>query len=443
MRIVERTLSVHKGYGDSAFSQILRKVRGSNEGPGAFNNDEKLLRLVITSVSKNHYNCDVTLLLTEGKCLTSSSTSFWAPRIYENTENFNIVFIIPTGIGCELGGHSGDAGAVAILLASLCDNLITHPNVVNAADINEMPSNVLYVEGSILTRMMMGAITLQKVRSNRVLVVIDEHEDAMFHELAINSVSAAGVSLGLNCPRIVIMQDRIEMCAQFTEDGRAAGSVEQLEKLFVVLDRYRDEYDAVAISTLIDVPLEYHAEYFKHDTVLEVNPWGGIEAMLTHAISSVYNIPSAHSPMMTSQDVMNVNVGIVDPRKAAEVVSTTYLHCILKGLHCAPKILTSVQSGPGLLSINDVSCLVIPDGCVGLPVLSALKNDIPIIAVKDNSVRPKVELDTFAFSNSRIHYADNYIDAVGIIAALRAGVSLNAIKRPLEVTQVTLQEKGG
>ena len=51
------------------------------------------------------------------------------------------------------------------------------------------------------------------------------------------------------------------------------------------------------------------------------------------------DVPSAHSPMMTSRDVMNPDVGVIDPRKAAEAVSTTYLHCILKGLDKNPTVL--------------------------------------------------------------------------------------------------------
>ena len=54
----------------------------------------------------------------------------------------NVVFIIPTGIGCEIGGHAGDASTSAKLLASACDKLIIHPNVVNASDINEMGENM-------------------------------------------------------------------------------------------------------------------------------------------------------------------------------------------------------------------------------------------------------------------------------------------------------------
>ena len=66
------------------------------------------------------------------------------------------ILIIPTGIGCEIGGHAGDANPVCKLLASCSDLLITHPNVVNSSDINEMPDNVWYVEGALLDRFILG-----------------------------------------------------------------------------------------------------------------------------------------------------------------------------------------------------------------------------------------------------------------------------------------------
>lgn len=59
------------------------------------------------------------------------------------------VFIVPTGIGCSIGGHAGDATPAAKLIASCCDTLLVHPNVVNASDINEMTNNMWYVEGSV------------------------------------------------------------------------------------------------------------------------------------------------------------------------------------------------------------------------------------------------------------------------------------------------------
>ncbi len=353
---------------------------------------------------------------------------------------FVVTKIDDKNIFCELGGHSGDGGAVAKFFSSICDQLITHPNVVNAADINELPANGLYVEGSILSRLLMGTITLQKVRSNRVLLIIDKHEES-FHELSVNAASAARAALGLDCPFIVIMDEPILMSAEFTASGRAAGRIERFDNLCNILEKYKSEYDAVALSTLIEVPDNYHADYFKEDEEMMVNPWGGVEAMLTHSVSSIYDVPSAHSPMMTSHDVMNLDVGIVDPRKAAEAVSMTFLHCILKGLYNAPRILSGIHSGNGLICNRDISCIVIPDGCIGLPVFAAIENDIPVIAVKDRHANVKNSLQELPFKKDKLFLANNYLEAAGIASSLKAGVSFDSIIRPMHRTKLIHEEQ--
>ena len=48
------------------------------------------------------------------------------------SDEMNVVMIVPTGIGCEIGGHCGDGNAPARLLGACCENLVLHPNVVNA-----------------------------------------------------------------------------------------------------------------------------------------------------------------------------------------------------------------------------------------------------------------------------------------------------------------------
>ncbi len=63
-----------------------------------------------------------------------------------------------------------------------------------------------------------------------------------------------------------------------------------------------------------------------------VNPWGGVEAIFTHALSLLYGMPTAHSPMIESEEIESIDPGIVDPRMAAEAVSLTFLQSILKGL---------------------------------------------------------------------------------------------------------------
>ena len=64
----------------------------------------------------------------------------------------------------------------------------------------------------------------------------------------------------------------------------------------------------MALSSVIDVPPDFHQGYF--DAAGEmVNPWGGVEAMLTHTLSSMYDIPTAHSPMFESQEIANMDPG--------------------------------------------------------------------------------------------------------------------------------------
>jgi hypothetical protein len=399
---------------------------------------EMPVRFVISRTDDRGYHCELGILSDRGGFSSISRDSIleFKKRNFENTEQFNAVLLVPTGIGAEIGGHSGDGGSVARLLASACDNLITHPNMVNASDINELPENGLYVEGSIITRLLMGAISLQKVRSNQVMLIIDKHDDKFFHEAAVNAVSAARATLGLDCPVVVKMENKVHMMSLYSTSGRAVGKIEYFERLCDVLDNYQSQYDAVALSSVISVSKNFHTDYFRDDIDM-VNPWGGVEAMLTHAISTLYNVPSAHSPMMCSREILDLDVGVVDPRKSAEAVSVTYLHCILKGLHRSPRIINNSElSGtqPGLLGVTDISCLVIPDGCIGLPTLAALEQGIPVIAVRENKNRMQNKLDELPFASGKLFTVDNYLEAVGVMNAIKAGVSIEAVRRPIRHT---------
>jgi hypothetical protein len=223
----------------------------------------------------------------------------------------------------------------------------------------------------------------------------------------------------------------------------SVGSIECFEQLRQILKEYRQQYDAVALSSMIEVPSHFHEDYFRQGIEDMVNPWGGVEAMLTHAISLLFDIPSAHSPTMDSKEILNLDVGGVDPRKAAEAVSTTYLHCILKGLPRSPRIITNMPTPmpSGLLTAVDVSCLVIPDGCVGLPTLAVLEQGIPVIAVKENKKRTQNELEELPFGRGKLFVVANYLEAAGVKNATKAGVAQKSVRRPLAHTTV-LEENG-
>lgn len=331
-------------------------------------------------------------------------------KFYERTRTHNdefvVVLIIPTGIGCELGGHAGDAGPVAKLLGGVCDTLILHPNVVNASDINEMPANALYVEGSTITRLLMGQRGLQRVRSNKILAFIQD--DLPFTDQTINAVNAARSSYGLDCDYRLFTGMTMESVINDYVGGEIKG--EENIHNFV-------GYDAVSVSSVVTLSEETRNAYYAGE--LELNPWGGVEAMLTHTLSMEHDLPFAHAPMLASMEEATEDFGIVDPRQAAEVISLTFLQSVLKGLHRSPKI---CHPSVADITVSDIDCLIIPDGCVGLPLLAALRQGIQVIAVGNKNIMDNV-LPT------EVIHACNYFEAAGMLTAIREGVTLESCRR--------------
>jgi hypothetical protein len=92
---------------------------------------------------------------------------------------------------------------------------------------------------------------------------------------------------------------------------------------------------------------------------------------------------------------------------------------------------------PGIFTAADISCLVIPDGCLGLPTLAALEQGISVIAVRENFNLMKNDLSTLPWAPGQFHQVDNYWEAVGVIAAMRAGVDPVSVRRPLAKTCVS------
>ena len=397
------------------------------------------VRFAVTRTDETHYQCELGFLEgpeVQGVGELNSIFSFNRRKI-ERTDTFNVAFLVPTGIGAEIGGHAGDATPAARVLAQACDRLITHPNVVNASDLNEMPKNALYVEGSALTRVLMGTAALQPVRSNRVLVIMDDHEIEIFANDTVNAVNAARATYGFDCAKIVKLNPQLRMTAEFMKSGRAAGEVKGLERVLSVLNENAGTFDAVAIASVIDLDQETHEQYFHLDGEM-INPWGGVEAMLTHAISMLYEVPAAHSPMLENNEVANFNLGLVEPRLAAEAVSLTFVQCMFKGLHRSPRIITDPETmrEAGLLTAADISCLVIPDKCVGLPTLAALKQGIPVIAVRENDNLMENDLHALPWAPGQLHIVENYWEAVGVMTALKAGITPSSLRRPIASANV-------
>lgn len=335
----------------------------------------------------------------------------------------NVVMIIPTGIGCEIGGHAGDATPAARLLGACCDKLILHPNVVNASDINEMPANALYVEGSMLDRFLEGEIELQEVKQNRILVAVN----APARSESVNAVSAARATLGIDAS-IVELNHPLEMKVKMFTGG-ATGEVYGWKQLVDQVKGY--DFDALAISSVIDCEEKVALNYLRHGGV---NPWGGVEAIASKLIGNALDKPVAHAPIDPENRVGELKdfKEIVDPRMSAEVVSEAYLNCVLKGLHKAPRIVKHQHCGYGAgLNVRDVDCLVTPYGCWGRPH-KACRGEMAIIIVKENKTICKASYP----GGDDLIFVENYLEAAGLIIAMKEGINPGSVRRPLTKTSV-------
>ena len=91
---------------------------------------------------------------------------------------------------------------------------------------------------------------------------------------------------------------------------------------------------------------------------------------------------------------------------------------------------------PGVLTASEISCLVIPDGCLGLPTLAALEQGIPVIAARENRNVMRNDLTALPWAAGQLQIVENYWEAAGVLAALRAGIAPESVRRPLSAATV-------
>jgi hypothetical protein len=73
---------------------------------------------------------------------------------------------------------------------------------------------------------------------------------------------------------------------------------------------------------------------------------------------------------------------------------------------------------------------------VGLPTLAAVEQGIPVVAVRNNTNLMRNDLRALPFRAGQLHYAQNYYEAAGILAAIKAGVAPATIARPMRPIRI-------
>ena len=299
-----------------------------------------------------------------------------------NQKSFVAVSLIPTGIRCSIGGYIGDATGATNMLASACDYLITNPNAVNASAFNFKEKNVLYVEGYAIDRLFKNELSLKLPKKNRVGIVMEKMSDSIamkYNQKTIEAFSTvAGIEIG-GIEYIKPFKKKITKCY-----GQLVGSVENVDPLLAAARKLRDKQgaEAIAIATYIPVQKSLVEEYQRG---LVPNPYGQMEALLSHTVIRELGIPAAHGPLLTKKemDFFLYQSFDSDPRGALENVCPAYIGSILLGLSTAPCF---AKPARGAIALSDVRALIVPAHCLrSIPVAKALKRGIRVIEVAENA----------------------------------------------------------
>jgi hypothetical protein len=189
--------------------------------------------------------------------------------------------------------------------------------------------------------------------------------------------------------------------------------------------RDADEDEESDDSDEEDDETDYEADYRQGQGV---DPIGGLEGILSHLVTSELGVPCAHAPVFSWQAALPITDEVLDPRVAAEFITSTFLPCVLTGLGRAPRPRPVGEARSGhFLTIADLSALVVPaDALGGPPVLAALEHGIPVLAVGNNRTVLSVDADCFQDAPERrrrlIMRVRSYEEAAGTLQMLRLGL---------------------
>lgn len=313
------------------------------------------------------------------------------------SERFIAVHVIPTGIRASVGGYVGDATPATNKLAEVCDRVIVHPNVVNGVMLNCARENVLYTEGYSLDRFFLEEIALREAGRNKIGVVLD-NVDERHHNFGVNQVNAIVSNKGIRIVGIVRTREKIRDSVFRSSTGAFIGRIGNPEVIFEACRELLDEgAEALCLSAKINVSHKLMSTYFKGRIP---NPYGGLEAIISHAVSKKFCVPCAHAPLQLYSQKLH-EFGIVDKRGAAEVVTTAYLGCVLQGLDRAPRLIPAKKAKRKDIKVKEVKALVCPYNSLGgIPMLACEKMGIPIIAVKENSTILRVTKERLGLKNA-------------------------------------------
>ena len=336
------------------------------------------------------------------------------------------LMVVPTGIGCVIGGYAGDALPSARLLAAASGCLITHPNVMNGASLYWKDSRIHYVEGYGIDRFAAGDWALRPVRQQRIGLLLDAGIEPELRQRHLQVADGCRATLGIEIGPVVSSDVPLGVHLGLGQSGASWGTLERPDALLRAGERLKAN-GATAIAVVARFPDDQGSEAlqaYRHGS--GVDALAGAEAVISHLLVRHLEIPCAHAPALSALPLDPQ----LDPRAAGEELGYTFLACVLVGLSQAPELVQRSAANIRDLVADDLGVLVVPEGSLGgEAALACLERKVPVICVTNPSLLQVTS--TVLGLGSEVLQASSYAEAAGMVLALREGVSLSALMRPL------------
>ena len=334
---------------------------------------------------------------------------------------FNVVLIVPTGIGAKIGGYAGDALPVARAIAQISDHLITHPNVLNGAQLYWPESNIYYVEGYGLDQFAANRWALRPVHQNSVGLVLDQSIEADLRLRHIQAAEAVKTTLGINISAYHVSDLPLGVELRTAQSGASWGTIRHPDSLLRAAEKLIQVAKVSAIAVVARFPDDTASEALaNYRQGKGVDALAGAEAVISHLIVREFQIPCAHAPALSPLPVD----ATISPRAAAEELGYTFLPCVLVGLSRAPQFVTNSDHSGDILG-KDIDAVVIPRDACGSPgILSFSQTQAQIITVADNQTTMAVSPEALGLKTTPVQ---SYLEALGVLVAQRGGINAEAL----------------
>ena len=286
-------------------------------------------------------------------------------------------------------------------------------------------------------------------RAHRIGLVLDVgmSDSAMLRHLQV--ANAARGTLGVEVSDYVVTDEPLGVELAMTPSGASWGTMARPDALLRAAKRLVVECGCTALALVAEFPDdedEEMLEAYRHG--VGVDAVGGVEAIISHLVTSELGVPCAHAPALPPLDV---DEG-VSPRACAEELGYTFLPCVLANLRRAPflveqpdpNVAASQEACGDDIWASNVKAVVVPaSACGGSAVLSLSRRNVLLVVVEENETTMKATPEVLGFPLRPLGGGDgctvlrvrSYLEAAGVLAAHRAGImpaALTASSSPVK-----------